>query len=260
MCGIAGYVGQSREGQWGETYAILRELYVAMEHRGKDATGFVALTEPLDHPTRQLVVMNKEAVTASKFIKSDAEWNSLSHRRCTIVLQHVRAATHGSPTDRKNNHPFNSDDGTLYLVHNGIVGNDDDLVDQFLLRRRSECDSDVLLQIIEGAKTPVDGLVTCLREVRGSMALAVYDTLHGVVYLVSNGGRPLWFCRLRNDGRAFFASTAAILLTALDKVLGRERQWLGMIHPLAPGYVHAATPDGKFVALTTQPARYSDGD
>ena len=259
MCGIAGYIGQSREGKWGETYSILRELYVAMEHRGKDATGFVALTEPLDNPERQSVVMDKEPLTASKFIKSNAEWNSLARHRCSIILQHVRAATHGSPTDRKNNHPFRSDSGTLYLVHNGIVSNDADLLDQFLLRRRSDCDSEVLLQIIENAKTPVEGLSTCLREVKGSMALAVYDSLNEVVYLVSNGGRPLWFCRLR-DGRAFFASTAAILLTALDKVLGRDRQWLGTIYPLAPGYVHAATPTGKFVALTTQPARYLDGE
>jgi hypothetical protein len=81
-----------------------------------------------------------------------------------------------------------------------------------------------------------------------------------VIYLVCNSGRPLWFCRLRDKRRAFFASTCSILLTALDKVLGRDRQWLGTIYPLAPGYVHVATTDGKFVALTTQPERYMDGD
>ena len=260
MCGIAGYIGQSREGQWGETYSILRELYVAMEHRGKDATGFAAMTEPLDNPSRQSVVIGKQPLIASKYVKTDPDWNSLSRHRCSMVIQHVRAATHGSPNNPDNNHPFRSGDGSLSLVHNGIVGNDADLLDQFSLRRRSECDSDVLLQIVEQAKTPAEGLTTCLREVRGSMAVAVLDSSRGVIYLVCNSGRPLWFCRLRDKRRAFFASTCSILLSALDKVLGRDRQWLGSIYPLAHGYVHVATTDGKFVALTTQPARYLDGD
>ena len=89
------------------------------------------------------------------------------------------------------------------------------------------------------------------------MSVALLDSRKSVVYLTTNGGRPLWLCRLR-DGRTFFSSTAAILLTALERVLGRDRHWIGTIHPLAPGYVFAATPNGRFVALTTQPARYLD--
>jgi glutamine phosphoribosylpyrophosphate amidotransferase len=136
--------------------------------------------------------------------------------------------------------------------------NEADLVDQFSLRRQSECDSEVLLRVVEQAKTPAEGLETCLREVQGSMAVAVLDSRRSVIYLVTNGGRPLWICRLRDGQRMFFASTAAILLTALEKVLGRDRRWIGSMHPLAPGYVHALTTDARLVALATQPARYLD--
>jgi glucosamine--fructose-6-phosphate aminotransferase (isomerizing) len=258
MCGIAGYVGQSREGQWGETYSILRELFVASEHRGRDATGFAAMTEPLDVPNRQSVIVGKQPLTSGRYVKTDPEWNGLTRRRCSMVIQHVRAATHGSPADPKNNHPFTSDDGSLHLVHNGVVGNDADLFDQFSLRRRSECDSEVLLRIVEQAKHPAAGLATCLREVRGSMAVAVMDSQRGVVYLAANGRRPLWVCRLRDERRAFFASTAAILLAAMDKVLGRRRDWIGWMLPLSPGHVHALTTDGRLIAVTTQPARYLD--
>ena len=34
MCGIIGYIGYSREGQWGQTHSILTELYLASEHQG----------------------------------------------------------------------------------------------------------------------------------------------------------------------------------------------------------------------------------
>jgi glucosamine 6-phosphate synthetase-like amidotransferase/phosphosugar isomerase protein len=262
MCGIAGYVGTSKEGQWGETYVVLRELFLASEHRGRDATGFAALAEPLDRPSRRTVVVGKEPVTSSRFVNTNEDWLGLSRRRSSAVIQHVRAATHGDARtgDNRNNHPFASGSGTLQLVHNGVVGNHADLFDQFSLRPRTECDSEVLLRVAEQAKQPSDGLATCLREVRGSMAVAALDARRGVVYLATNGGRPLWVCRLRDGRRTFFASTASILLAALEKVLGRDRGWLGSMHPVAPGYVHALTPDGRLVALTTQPARYLDAE
>jgi glucosamine 6-phosphate synthetase-like amidotransferase/phosphosugar isomerase protein len=262
MCGIAGYVGQSREGEWGQTHAIMRELFLASEHRGRDATGFAAMTEPLDHPSRRSVVVGKAPATANHFVGSDAAWLGLGRRRCSAVIQHVRAATHGvaDTGDNRNNHPFVGDDDGLYLVLNGVVGNDADLLDQFALRRRSECDSEVLLRIVEQAKHPPDGLATCLRVVRGSMSVAVLDARRRVVYLATNGGRPLWVCRLADGRRTFWASTAAILLTALERVLGRDRRWIGAIHPVTPGYVHALRPDGRLVALATEPARNLDLD
>ena len=260
MCGIGGFVGNTREGQWGATYAVLRELFLASEHRGRDATGFAALAAPLDRPSRQSLVVSRQPVAASRFVAQDEGWLGLARRRCSLVVQHVRAATHGDADtgDNRNNHPFSSADGTLHLVHNGVVSNDVDLLDQFSLRRRGDCDSEVLLRVVEQAKRPSDGLTTCLREGRGSMSLAVLDRRRECVYLATNGGRPLWVCRLRDQPRTFFASTAAILLAALDKVLGKDRRWIGSMQPIAPGYVHALTPDGRLIALNAQPARYLD--
>jgi glucosamine 6-phosphate synthetase-like amidotransferase/phosphosugar isomerase protein len=259
MCGIAGYVGYAREGQWGQTHSILRELFLASEHRGRDATGFAALTEPLDRPSRQSPVLSKEAVPASHFVGTNDEWLRLARRRCSAVIQHVRAATHGAAGSPRNAHPFRSGSG-LYLVHNGVVSNDLELLDSFSLRRESDTDSEVLLGVVAQAKTPAEGLATCLREVRGSMAVAVLDSRTSVVYLANNGGRPLWVCRLRNERRTFFASTAGILLTALERVLGRGRDWIGCMYPIAPGYVYALRPDGRFVALTADRIQYLDFD
>ena len=46
MCGIFGYTGFARENRWGQTHRLLEALLLASEHRGQDATGFAALTEP----------------------------------------------------------------------------------------------------------------------------------------------------------------------------------------------------------------------
>ena len=259
MCGIAGYVGYAREGQWGQTHSILRELFLASEHRGRDATGFAALTEPLDRPSRPSPVMSKAAIPASQFVGTNDEWLRLQRRRCSVVIQHVRAATHGAADSARNAHPFRSESG-LYLLHNGVLTNDLELLDRYSLRRESDTDSEVLLGIVAQATTPAEGLATCLREVRGSMAVAVLDSRNGVTYLANNGGRPTWVCRLRNERRTFFASTAGILLTALERVLGRGREWIGSIHPVAPGFVHAMRPDGRLVALTAERVRYLDLD
>ena len=42
------------------------------------------------------------------------------------------------------------------------------------LRLRSECDSEVLLRLVEASEHPAAGLELCLRETRGSMAVALY--------------------------------------------------------------------------------------
>src|SRR5687767_4809132 len=82
-------------GEWGETYVILRELFLASEHRGRDASGFAAMTEPLDRPARRTMIVGKSPVTSSQFVNTDERWLGMARRRSSAVIQHVRAATHG---------------------------------------------------------------------------------------------------------------------------------------------------------------------
>ena len=116
-----------------------------------------------------------------------------------MVLGHVRLATHGSPTNPRNNHPHIA--GHLALVHNGILPSHIDLVDRYCLRTESECDSEVLLRIIERSKTVPIGLSLCLLERPG--AIAIYDQTHDVVWLAHDESRPLWVCRMQSDKRLF---------------------------------------------------------
>lgn len=81
MCGIAGFSGYVSNGQWGETHALLEALLVASECRGKDATGFVAVTTPLKHQGTRQVVTDKKPIPASDFVKKSGRWRHLGHQR-----------------------------------------------------------------------------------------------------------------------------------------------------------------------------------
>lgn len=192
--------------------------------------------------------MAKQPLPASDFVDWDRPFRSLRHRRCDAFVGHVRAATHGDPlaAGNVNNHPFASDDGSLFLVHNGVLQNHEELADRFSLRLSGQCDSEVLLRLAELDESPADGLSACLSEAKGSMAVALYDRPSGSVWLARNGGRPLWLLRLKRDRRWFFASTDSILLRAMKESLGSSS--LKRVAYLAPIPAHVPLelrPDGS---------------
>ena len=100
MCGIIGYVGAAREGEWKQTHSLLSELLVESIERGRDATGFAALTEPLESPTSGRLVTDKEPVESVDFVRHNPFWRSLTRMRCRSVVGHVRASTSGSPLEQ----------------------------------------------------------------------------------------------------------------------------------------------------------------
>jgi glucosamine 6-phosphate synthetase-like amidotransferase/phosphosugar isomerase protein len=221
---------------------------LAAEIRGKDATGYVARTESLEGLSESRTLIAKAAVRPSEFVEKNPAWRALRHRRCSVVVGHVRWATHGDPADPRNNHPHVS--GHLALVHNGILTAYRDLVDRYCLRTESECDSEVLLRIIERAKTPPIGLALCLLEKPG--AIVVYDELRNCLWMGRDESRPLWIGKMKGDKRLWFASTSAILMDGIQEALQRSVAW-EFLMPLAPHFVYGATTDGSIGAVYEEP-------
>lgn len=248
MCGIVGMIGQSKEDRWGETHRILSHLLLAAEVRGRDATGFVARVEALGGTGKRPIIVAKDAIPASKFVQRTPVWKSLSRRRCSAVVGHVRLATHGSPSNPINNHPHTS--GGLSLVHNGVLASHEELVDKYCLRTVSECDSEVLLRIIERATTVPIGLSLCLMERPG--AIVIYDERRDVCWLAHDDSRPLWVCRMRNDRRLFFGSTSGILIEGIQDAL-KTSVAFDLLMPLAPGHVFCASANGTIGAVYEDP-------
>jgi len=258
MCAIVGMVGEPDRDEWSETHRLLTALLVAAQVRGRDATGFVAVTRPLKGKASGAVVIDKAPLPAADFVEHSATWKRL--RRANIVLGHCRLSTSGSPAMNINNHPHASDDSRFFLIHNGIVPQHEAIADLHCLKLQTACDTEVLLRLIEAAPRPVDGLADCLRacgSVGGSMAVAVLDAKLRTVWLCRDSDRPLWLCKIKQKSPWFFGSTPEILLTALEQTHGRDAsRKIETIFPLATGHPHALTPAGLLIAPFAAPVRY----
>jgi glucosamine 6-phosphate synthetase-like amidotransferase/phosphosugar isomerase protein len=249
MCGIIGFVGEVPEGKWLETYDILNALFLAAEHRGTHATGYVAMTSPFKTPMNEDIVTDKQPIRASEFIEENRAWRSLRHRRCSLLLGHVRWETHGSSQNSKNLHPHVHEDGGLHLVHNGVIADHQATARKHGLELYSECDSEVLIRLLEQYKNPHDGLHACLGKVTGSMSIAVFDYERECLWLARNSGRPLWIAKLKGDRRYWIASTRRILLAAFETVLGQQSVTdFEILIPMATGSVHVLSAAGYVLA------------
>jgi glucosamine 6-phosphate synthetase-like amidotransferase/phosphosugar isomerase protein len=257
MCGIIGYVGRTREGEWGQTHGLLSELLKQSLHRGRDATGFCALTEPLENPANGRVITAKQPVESIEFVQRNPFWRSLLRMRCRSLVGHVRASTSGTPLYNPNNHPHDGGRRSrrFSLVHNGWFTNVREVADRHSLELRTDCDSEVAARLIERAKSIPEGMHRCMTELRGAQALAVLDHRTGTTYLSRDGNRPLWFGRLTDNRRVLYASTPQIIARAVEKRFGHFDDWVADVHPLATGYVYALTSDLRLHAVYSEPAK-----
>ncbi len=129
MCGIACFVGKNA----GITcFEMLKKL----EYRGYDSAGMVGLFGD------DFKLFKKEGGVDN--IKKFAQGLDSS-----LVISHTRWATHGDTTE-KNAHPHISFDGSLALVHNGIIENFLPLKNELEkrgIKLKGETDSEVAVNI-----------------------------------------------------------------------------------------------------------------
>ena len=105
MCGIVGYLGDR------QAYDILIKGLKRLEYRGYDSAG-VAMIDEGDF-----------RLFKCKGKVSDLEDNvGVNVNTGNVGIGHTRWATHGPPND-VNAHPHLSNDGSLVLIHNGIIEN-----------------------------------------------------------------------------------------------------------------------------------------
>jgi glucosamine 6-phosphate synthetase-like amidotransferase/phosphosugar isomerase protein len=255
MCGIIGYVGSSRHGEWSQTHGLLTELLAQSIERGRHATGFCARTERLDAMREGRIITDKQPLEATEFVMQNPFWRALERIRCHAVIAHVRYATQGDPAINANNHPHQGvvAGSSFSLIHNGWYTNVDEMVDRHSLVLQTDCDTEVAARLIERVGSIPAGLAACLKELRGAQALAVMEHRTGAVWLARDDNRPLFVCRLRDQRRYIFASTLPILARSVEWRLGKTSHWVGDIFPIAPGFVHKLTADPRIMVCSLKP-------
>ena len=156
MCGIVGYVGKKQALE--VVVAGLRR----MEYRGYDSAGIAVISDG------RLEIRKK----AGKLVNLETLLGSDPLPDSTTGIGHTRWATHGGPTD-SNAHPHVSEDGTVAVIHNGIIENFAELRSELTaggVTLTSETDTEVVAHLI--AKTLPDSgddLVEAMRRVCGRL-------------------------------------------------------------------------------------------
>src|SRR5436305_15196281 len=105
MCGIVGYTG------YREAEPILLEGLRRLEYRGYDSAGLA--TQAGDR-----LLVRKRAGRVARL----ADLLSQQPAPGCTGISHTRWATHGGATDR-NAHPHLGGDGSVAVVHNGVIEN-----------------------------------------------------------------------------------------------------------------------------------------
>ena len=162
MCGIVGYNGKNK------AVDVLIDGLSKLEYRGYDSAGIAIYDKDIEiYKTKGKIANLKELIEDKKL---DG----------TCGIGHTRWATHGEPNEI-NAHPHVSNDGSVTLVHNGIIENYQELIlklERHGYKFYSETDTEILANIIDYyykkyKMGPIDAINRTMVRVRGSYAVAI---------------------------------------------------------------------------------------
>jgi len=236
MCGIVGYIGKRK------AVPILVEGLKRLEYRGYDSAGFA-------------VIQNKKSTTDILCVKATGKVANLENKINgkdiigTIGIAHTRWATHGKPCD-KNSHPHCDCEKNIFLVHNGIVENYQELKNDLIKKGHkfsSETDTEVIAHLVEEFnKKPAstrgndrsstrggidfkNSVLETLKLLRGTYGLAIINKNEPNKIIVARLGSPLAIGI--GDGEYVIASDVSAIVRHTDKVIFMEDGEVAVITP-----------------------------
>ena len=196
MCGIIGIIGK------GDVAPLLIEGLRRLEYRGYDSAGIATLVNgSVERRRSEGKIGRLEEIVAEKPLPG------------TIGIGHTRWATHGQPTVN-NAHPHA--DGSVVLVHNGIIENFQDLRRELSAAGHvfaTDTDTEAAVHLIsrylsEGC-TPQESVTRALDRLEGAFALAILFAGHGDLMIGARRGSPLAIGY--GDGEMYLGSDALAL-------------------------------------------------
>lgn len=165
MCGIVGYIGNRSA-----TPIVVKGLR-SLEYRGYDSAGIASI----DNGEAQLF---KQSGRVDK-LEAAIDKSSLN---APLAIGHTRWATHGLPTTF-NSHPHSNTDKTIFVVHNGIIENYQEIKTKLQSQNYkflSETDTEVIPHLIDyylkSSTSFEDALKKALRDLKGAYAIAAITT------------------------------------------------------------------------------------
>ena len=219
MCGIVAYKGQEN------TSKMLLQCIKSLEYRGYDSVG--------------MAVKQNEEINMKKNIGKIDEVDkkeNFSSLKGSIGIAHTRWATTGNVT-KTNSHPHISNDKGVYIVHNGIIENYQELKKELKekgIECQTETDSEVIPQFISyflSQKLPLnDAVRKTLLKLQGSFAIAGLTKEDNKLIIARRDSPLVLGVKENKEGKEFFAaSDVPAFLSETNKVIYLDDNEYGFI-------------------------------
>lgn len=214
MCGIVGYIGDKQAQQ------VLLSGLKRLEYRGYDSAGVVTVNR------KGVATLLREKGKVAELEKKVAAHKTTDN----VGIGHTRWATHGVP-NKRNAHPHEV--GDIYLVHNGIIENYQDLKAELVKLDydfKSETDTEVLAALVDylyrDSGTLLDAVNSALKMVVGAYGIAVLNRKAPDEIVVARKGSPLIVGV--GDDEVYIASDASAIVGYTDQVIYLHDDEIGL--------------------------------
>lgn len=212
MCGIVGYIGKE------DSVNLLMSGLESLEYRGYDSAGVALLSDN--------AIKVKKAKGQLYHLREIINSSSV---KSNIGIGHTRWATHGAPSVL-NSHPHTNKDGTIAVVHNGIIENYAEIKKNLIQKGytfSSETDTEVIPHLID---MYYDGDLTsavksAVKNLEGSYAIGVISSLEPDKIIAVRKDSPL-IVGLHPDGNFIASDIPAILSKTRDIYLLDDNEFV----------------------------------
>ena len=233
MCGIIAYVGPR------DACDIVLDGLRRLEYRGYDSAG-VAI-----HSGE--AIERRRCVGKLVNLCSSLRAEPLSGQ---MGMGHTRWATHGAVTE-DNAHPHTDDDGTVVVIHNGIVENYRKLKRCLLdegVRFASQTDTEVIVHLIahhyrRGEVDLLSAVRRTLQQLEGPSVVVAMSRLEPDTLVAARLGHAGGLVVADGDGEMFVASDMPAILDHTQRMISLDAGELALV----------AADGAKFVDLQGQP-------
>ena len=191
MCGIFGYFNLNDS-------QVFYDLGKYSETRGKEASGYMKIDKDNSNIIKFPLPFSDNSVK-NHILKDKNQKNN------NTFIGHTRLKTHGDESLEANNQPVFSKN--TFIVHNGIIVNYIDLIEEYNLKTESDLDSEVIPQLINyflENNNFSTSLKTTIKSLSGEVSISGYNSDNQKYFLFTNTGSIYY---LLNNGKiVFFAS------------------------------------------------------
>lgn len=217
MCGIVGYVGDR------QAAPILLDGLSKLEYRGYDSAGIAVFDGSSINMTK-----SKGRLKVLEEITHDG-----ATMPGTIGIGHTRWATHGEPSD-VNAHPHLNKDGSIAVVHNGIIENYLKLKNKLVKKGYefiSDTDTEVIAHLLDYYYdgNPLRAITKVMHRMEGSYALGiVFRDFPDEMYAVRKDsplivGHTEGGCIIASDVPAVLKYTRDVYFIENEEIVGMKK-------------------------------------